>query len=113
MIRAEHKAVRRELPFTARFSPAELAALGLMKGEMGTDEFVVVQGVADLAVVLPEEIWLLDFKTDRMKAEMVEEKRAHYAPQLKLYAAALEKIYNRPARRRWLHFFNVGETLPV
>ncbi len=113
LIRAEQKSVRRELPFTARFSPAELAALGLMKGEMGTDEFVVVQGVADLAVVLPEEIWLLDFKTDRMKAEMVEEKRAHYAPQLKLYAAALEKIYNRPVRRRWLHFFDVGETTPV
>ena len=27
-------------------------------------EFVVVQGVADLVVLLPKEIWLVDFKTD-------------------------------------------------
>ena len=112
-IRSAAGAVQRELPFTARFSPAELVALGLMKEELEADEFIVVQGVADLAVLLPEEIWLLDFKTDRMTAEAVEEKRAHYAPQLKLYAAALEKIYNRPVTRRWLHFFDAGETTSV
>ncbi len=111
-IRAEAKAVRRELQFTARFSPVELTALGLMKEEMGADEFVVVQGVADLVVMLPEEIWLLDFKTDSVTAG-VEEKRAHYAPQLKLYASALEKIYNRRVTHRWLHFFDVGETTSV
>jgi hypothetical protein len=31
-------------------------------------EFVVVQGVADLVVLLPEEIWLVDFKTDEIRA---------------------------------------------
>ncbi len=115
-IRAEKGATRRELPFTARFGLEELTALGLPAGGGAADDFVVVQGVADLVVMLSEEIWLLDFKTDRMdratSAEL-EEKKAYYAPQLKLYAAALEKIYRRPVTRRWLHFFDVGETTSV
>ena len=57
--------VKRELAFTARFSPAELAEIIGAKAEAGLEnEFVVVQGVADLVVLLPEEIWLVDFKTD-------------------------------------------------
>ena len=41
------------------------------------DEFVVVQGVADLVVVLPGEIWLVDFKTDELKSgELTGRRRA-------------------------------------
>ncbi len=112
-IRAEDRTVRRELPFTVRFSPSELKELGLMNNAADADEFVVVQGVADLAVLRPKEIWLLDFKTDRVTADELEEKLGYYTPQLKLYALALEKIYNRPVTRRWLHFFDVGKTVMV
>ena len=67
-IRAQAANVRRELAFTARFSPAELAAITGAKSAPGLeDEFVVVQGVADLVVLLPEEIWLADFKTDEIR----------------------------------------------
>ena len=56
--------VRRELPFTARFSPAEIAKItGEKNGAAREDEFVVVQGVADLVVLLAQEIWIVDFKT--------------------------------------------------
>ena len=66
-IRAQAANVRRELAFTARFSPAELAAITGTKSAPGLkDEFVVVQGVADLVVLLPKEIWLADFKTDEI-----------------------------------------------
>ena len=62
--------LKRELPFTAKFSPAELDAIIGAKTPPGLeDEFVVVQGVADLVVLLPEEIWLVDFKTDEIKSE--------------------------------------------
>ena len=43
------------------------------------DEFVIVQGVADLVALLPEEIWLVDFKTDAIKREEVAA-RAMLAP---------------------------------
>ncbi|HWD20954.1 MAG TPA: UvrD-helicase domain-containing protein [Verrucomicrobiae bacterium] len=91
--------IRRELAFTAKFSAAELNA-AIPDGE----EFVVVQGAVDLAAILPEEIWVADFKTDHFPASDLPRKIAQYRPQVELYAAALSRIYRRPVRRSWLCF---------
>ena len=69
-----------------------------------------MQGVADLVVLLPQEIWLVDFKTDDVRADELPEKIEIYKPQLKLYAAALEKIFARKITLRALHFFAVHRT---
>jgi len=106
--------VRRELPFTAKFSPTELAKIIGQPTTAGLEnEFVVVQGVADLLVLQPEEIWLVDFKTDAVDEAGLPEKLKTYAPQLKLYSAALEKIFNRNVTRRALHFLALQRTEPV
>jgi ATP-dependent helicase/nuclease subunit A len=113
-IRANAENVRRELPFTARFSPAEIAAItGGNADATLADEFVVVQGVADLVVLLPDEIWLVDFKTDEVRAGDLPGKIKIYSPQLKLYASALAKIYSRPVNNCWLHFLSVQKTLKI
>jgi ATP-dependent helicase/nuclease subunit A len=113
-IRAQAANVRRELAFTARFSPAELAAITGVKSEPGLEaEFVVVQGVADLAVLLPEEIWLVDFKTDEIRKDELPDRIKAYTPQLKLYAQALGKIYSRPVTARWLHFLAARTTVEL
>jgi ATP-dependent helicase/nuclease subunit A len=101
--------------FTARFSPSELEELrgrGAGTGEDG-EEFVIVQGVMDLAVVTPEEIWVLDFKTDHFAEEELEAKVCDYRPQIMLYARAIARIYGRPVTRRWLHFFAAGRTVEL
>lgn len=110
--------LHREIPFTARFALIELADLGLptQAGESPhlADEFVVVQGVIDLAALMPNEIWILDFKTDRLhSADDLAPKAALYAPQLKLYSTALSRIYKRPVTQRWLHFLSIERTLSV
>jgi ATP-dependent helicase/nuclease subunit A len=104
--------VRRELAFTAKFSPAEVdSILGKKNTPPGLEnEFVVVQGVADLVVLLPREIWLVDFKTDESKSAELAERSRHYEPQLKLYAGALSRIYSRPVTNCWLHFLAARET---
>jgi len=113
-IRGQAAQVRRELAFTARFSPAELEAITGVKSAPGlADEFVVVQGVADLVALLPGEIWLVDFKTDEIRRDALPDKIKAYAPQLKLYAQALEKIYARPVTARWLHFLAARQTEAV
>ncbi len=110
-IQAKAADVRRELPFTARFSPAEIAEITGRKAAAGLeDEFVVVQGVADLVVLRPDEIWLVDFKTDEVRADDLAGKIKAYAPQLKLYAAALEKIFARRVTLRALHFLAARRT---
>jgi ATP-dependent exoDNAse (exonuclease V) beta subunit len=106
--------VKRELAFTAKFSPAELSEILGTKSEAGLEkEFVVVQGVADLVVLLPREIWLVDFKTDEVRADDLPSKIKLYAPQLKLYARALVKIYARPVTACRLHFLRARQTVNV
>ena len=107
--------VQREVPFTARFTVGELTRMGLLPGagqseEGGHEEFLVVQGVADLVVFRPAEIWLLDYKTDHFAEAELAPKVRDYGPQLSLYALALERIHGRPVTRTWLHFLALGRT---
>ena len=113
-IRAAGKHVRRELPFTARFSPAELAAItGEAPAPGMEDEFVIVQGVADLVMLAPDEIWLVDFKTDDVSARELPVKIKKYSTQLRLYAQALARIFQRPVTDAWLHFLMPQENRRV
>jgi len=97
--------VHRELPFTARFSPQDLASVTHERPEpLLQDEFVLVQGVADLVALLPKEIWLVDFKTDALKREEVAARATLYEPQMNLYALALAGIYARPVADCRLYF---------
>lgn len=113
-IRANASFVRRELPFTASFGATELDEVFEKPPTANLkDELIVVQGVADLVALLPNEIWLLDFKTDAVSAKDLPEKRKFYSSQLNLYARALEKIYSRPVTNCWLHFLSAQKTVPV
>ena len=107
--------IHREMQFTARLNAADLRALNLLAADAGLsdEEFVVVQGVADLVVVLPQEIWLLDFKTDDVDADGLAAKAKLYGPQLKLYALALARIYSRPVATCCLHFLKERQTVAV
>jgi ATP-dependent helicase/nuclease subunit A len=105
--RRQREFLHRELPFTARFSPEELARLAGEPVAPGlSGEFVIVQGLADMAVVGPEEVWLVDFKTDALKPGQLSAKVEEYAPQVRLYASALSRIYNRPVTGAWLFFLS-------
>ncbi len=113
-IMLQKKFVHRELPFTAKFSQRELdEILGTKSAANLENEFVVVQGVADLVVLLPEEIWIADFKTDNVQANETGDKMKFYSPQLTLYARALEKIYSRPVKNCWLHFLAANQTAKI
>jgi ATP-dependent helicase/nuclease subunit A len=109
--------VKRELAFTARFGVLELQALFRAGPRpdmaLSSEEFVVVQGVADLVVLLPKEIWLMDFKTDAITSAEAAGKAKQYEPQLKVYALALARIYQRPVTECQLHFLAAAKTVRV
>ena len=107
--------IHRELPFTARFGRGELRAQKPFASVHAdqNDDWVVVQGVVDLVVIRPTEIWLLDFKTDQVTPKTVSEKMREYEPQLWFYSMGLQKIYQRPVTRVWLHFLDIGKTVEV
>ncbi len=112
-IREQSASVKRELPFTFRIAAAELASLiDEEPAAVAPDDFVVVQGIADLAVLLPGEIWLVDFKTDRTGSDEQPQGKG-YEQQLKLYARGLSQIFGRPVTQAWLHYLSAGESVPV
>lgn len=109
---ASPAAINREMEFTTRLTALELKQLPALRSQtkLAADDFIVVQGQVDLAVILPDEIWLLDFKTDTVDDAGLAAKVKQYAPQLEVYACALEKIYRRPVTRCWLHFLRARKT---
>jgi ATP-dependent helicase/nuclease subunit A len=114
LVRSQIACVHREMPFTLRLKGEDLQALQLDHSSRDLDdEFVVVQGIVDLAVVRPHEIWLLDFKTDALTTAELAGRTEYHAPQVRLYALALERIFGRPVTRRWLHFLTVRQTIEV
>ena len=113
-IRAQRAFVHRELAFTVRFSPAELAALVGRPIHPGLEgELILVQGVADLAVIAPNEICLVDFKTDQLLSDELASRVKAYEPQVRLYANALSQIYRRPVSESWLSFLTLKQTVAV
>ena len=85
--------VLRELAFiTALPASAVLAAQGSAAPEGETAHAsVLVQGIADLVLVFPDHLELLDYKTDRRKTEA--DFLAAYRAQLNLYALAIDKRF--------------------
>ncbi|MBL9137015.1 MAG: UvrD-helicase domain-containing protein [Verrucomicrobiales bacterium] len=108
--------VHRELPFTLKLDGVVREHLGegwaecrpgspASPSEPGRcDDFQVVQGVVDVAVIHDEEIWIIDYKTDHAEGSEVETKAEAYRIQLRLYAQALALIYRRPVTESWLYF---------
>jgi len=121
LVRGHARGVQREVPFTARFTVRELEEMtsggaaesqGLLTSSPTVieEDFVIVQGVVDLAVFSEEEIWLVDYKTDHFTEAELPAKLREHGLQLRLYARALERIYRKPVTRRWLHFLALGRT---
>ncbi len=73
---------------------------------------VLVQGIADLLLVYPDHLELLDYKSDHGKSE--EAFRTAYAKQLAYYARAIEKRF-APLKITYkaLYSFALGKLIPV
>lgn len=71
-------------------------------------EQILLQGVVDCALLEPDGITVVDFKTDRVTEATLAEKVRFYRPQVQAYADALEKIYRRPVKDALLYFFHLG-----
>ena len=87
-------AVLRELAFiTALPASTVLTAQGTSAQDAASvqDEQVLVQGIADLVLVYPDHLELLDYKTDRRKTEA--DFLHAYRAQLNLYALAIDKRF--------------------
>ena len=101
--------VLRELAFITALPAAEVLAA---QGSPAPEAQVLVQGIADLVLVYPDHLELLDYKTDRRKtaADFV---RA-YKPQLDLYALAVGKRFApKPVTYKGIYSLELGRLIEV
>jgi ATP-dependent helicase/nuclease subunit A len=71
------------------------------------DEQILLQGVVDCALIEPDGITVVDFKTDYVTEETLPGVADRYRPQVQAYAQAMERIYQRPLKQALLYFFHM------
>ena len=77
------------------------------------DDEILIQGVVDCAVIEPDGITVIDYKTDRITPENMTEKIGIYAQQIQIYAKALQRIYELPIKQSFLYFFSIDQFVPI
>lgn len=82
-------------------------------GECLEGEKILLQGVVDCALIEEKGITIIDFKTDYVTKETISDITAKYRPQIKSYASALERIYERPVKKCYLYLFHLKRLVPV
>ena len=73
------------------------------------DEKILLQGVVDCALIEEDGITVIDFKTDRVSEETLPVAVERYRPQVQAYAGALERIYEKKIKEKYLYFFSIGQ----
>ena len=76
-------------------------------------EQVLLQGVVDLALLEEDGITVVDFKTDFVSQENVQQLVDRYRPQVETYANAMGRIYGQPVKASYLYFFHVDEFVAI
>lgn len=76
-------------------------------------EGVIVRGQVDVWFEEGGELVIVDYKTDAVSAAEALQRAAGYSLQLRLYAAAVERIAGRRPDRAYLHFLRPGRIVEV
>jgi len=76
-------------------------------------EDVVLRGQIDLWFEEGGECVLVDYKTDDVNPRETISRAGFYAPQLRLYGLAIERITGRPSDHAFVYFLRPGIAVPV
>lgn len=101
--------VKREQPFSM-LKEADT----IFEGFDEPDAQLLIHGIIDGYIELPDEIILYDFKTDDTfgnEERMIKKMKDRYYGQLKLYGQALEKALDKPVRHMYLVLLHAQQVL--
>ena len=73
------------------------------------DEYILLQGVVDCALVESDGITVIDFKTDKVTDKNFDDLTEKYSRQIGVYADALSRIYSLPIKSAQLYYFRLGK----
>lgn len=101
--------VRREFKFSVLVPAANYYKIA--KDVSG--EEVLLQGVIDCLIELPDGFVVVDFKTDRVTEDNVRARAEGYREQLDAYRCAVEAVFEKPVVRQVLFFLEIGAEIEV
>lgn len=100
--------LRREFKFSLLCPAEEFYA------EAGTEgENLLLQGVVDCCIEEDGFLTIIDYKTDFVTPELLDEKEEQYKNQLRAYGSAMSRILGKPVRDKFLYFLRGGYTVLV
>lgn len=76
-------------------------------------EKILLQGVVDCAILEDDGITVIDFKTDRIAQKNLDTAVENYKYQVKAYADALSRIFEKPVKRACLYFFQLHQCIDI
>ena len=74
---------------------------------------ILLQGVVDCALVETDGISIVDFKTDRVYDGEEEVVANRYRGQIDTYAKALERIFEKQVKAKYLYLFHINKLLKL
>ena len=99
--------LRTGTPYLREFKFSILEDAGAFGPELEGEQ-ILLQGVVDCALLEPEGITVLDFKTDGVTEESLAHAVEKYRPQVQTYGRALSRIYEMPVIHQYLYFFHLN-----
>ncbi len=117
MISSEN--IYREQPIFFKADVSKLSAKELGISERDREEYLAlgsadapyIQGIADAFFIEDGEIVLIDYKSDSFSDE--EKLSEDYSFQLRLYAAALKRMYGMNVKESYIYSFRLGKMISV
>ena len=98
--------VLREWPFTYGLNASTI-------GAQSENEIIVLQGIIDM-IIPTEKGWVIvDFKTDRITENQINERAEKYATQIQSYANAASDILKQPITAAWLYFLTPQKAIKI
>jgi len=77
------------------------------------DEEILFQGVVDCCMEEADGLVILDYKTDYVTDETIAERARSYTPQIRAYAAAMERILKKPVKEAVLYFLALDAPIRI
>ena len=106
--------VKREVIFTLAIPAAAVyEGVGEEKINALEGENVLIRGIIDCLFYEENGVIIVDYKTDYVNQDNLDDKVNSYKPQLNLYAKAVEKILKVPVKEKHLYFLGVGEGVVI
>lgn len=102
--------IYREMPFNIEVSPEEIYP---DEGLECSEEKILIQGIIDLYFLEGDKLVLVDYKTDYVDDNNIDQIISRYRTQIKYYEKALEIALKRNVDEKYIYLFHIGEAVQL